>query len=148
MATEIIRKSVTVKANVVSQDEKETMGIRILLNYGHTIGHALEAATSFSRYLHGEAVSIGMMAAAHISRSMDLLSDANVNRQERILRKYGLPVSFSGVPTEAIFDAMQSDKKTSDGSIRWVLLKDIGHAVTSDQVPPDVVNDALLKIRS
>ena len=148
LATEIIRKSVTVKANVVSQDEKETMGVRILLNYGHTVGHALEAATGFGRYLHGEAVSIGMMAAAHISRSMGLLSDDNVHRQECLLKRYGLPVSFSDIRIETILNAMKSDKKTSDGSIRWVLLDEIGHAVTSDQVPQEFVNDAVLQVRS
>ncbi len=147
-ATEIIRKSVSVKANVVSQDEKETMGLRILLNYGHTVGHALEVVTGFGRYLHGEAVSIGMMAAAHISRSMDLLSDDDVRRQERILRGYGLPIDFSGIEIETILEAMKSDKKTSDGSINWVLLDEIGHSVTSDQVPQEFVNDALLKVRS
>ena len=72
IATDIIRRSVAIKANIVSQDERETLGIRILLNYGHTIGHAIEAATGYGSFLHGEAVSVGMMGAARIGEAMGL----------------------------------------------------------------------------
>ena len=91
VATDVIRRSVAVKAGVVSRDERETLGIRMLLNYGHTIGHAIEAATGYERFLHGEAVSIGMMGAADISRNMGLLSDDAVDRQRGILESFGLP---------------------------------------------------------
>ena len=70
VAADVIRRSVAIKADVVSRDERETLGLRVLLNYGHTIGHAIEAATGYSRFLHGEAVSLGMTAAAHISLGM------------------------------------------------------------------------------
>ena len=87
-ASDALRRSVAIKADVVSRDERETLGIRALLNYGHTTAHALEAVTGYDRYLHGEAVSIGMMAAAKISNRMGMLSDDDVLRQR--LRAGGL----------------------------------------------------------
>ncbi len=143
VATQIIRKSVAIKANIVSQDEKELLGIRILLNYGHTIGHAIESITGYTKYLHGEAVSIGMMGAARIGLSLGMLSDAEVARQEEVLKAYGLPVFAHGLNSTSILEAMRSDKKTSGGTIRWVLLNGIGNAVTSAEVPEQNVRKAL-----
>ena len=146
IATRIIRKSVAIKANIVSQDEKELLGIRILLNYGHTIGHAIESITSYTKYLHGEAVSIGMMGAAQIGRSLGMLDDNDVNRQEEVLKAYGLPVFAQGLSLSSVLEAMRSDKKTSDGTIRWVLLNGIGNAVTSADVSEQNVRQALASV--
>lgn len=146
IATRIIRKSVAIKANIVSQDEKELLGIRILLNYGHTIGHAIESITSYTKYLHGEAVSIGMMGAAQIGRSLGMLDDNDVNRQEEVLKAYGLPVFAQGLNISSVLEAMRSDKKTSDGTIRWVLLNGIGNAVTSADVSEHNVRQALASV--
>ena len=143
VATDVIRRSVAIKADVVSRDEKETMGLRVLLNYGHTIGHAIEAATGYSRYLHGEAVSLGMTAAAHISMGMGTLTGAEVERQRTLLESYGLPISTGGVDRAAILDAMSMDKKTTAGSVRWVLLDGIGKALTRSDVPLSLVDEAL-----
>ena len=143
IATQIIRDSVAIKANIVSQDEKETLGIRILLNYGHTIGHAIESATKYTQYLHGEAVSVGMMAAASISRSMGLLGESEVKRQRSVLASFGLPINAYGLNSADILEAMRSDKKTSGGQINWVLLDGIGNAVTNNCVPNDYVTEAL-----
>ena len=85
VTTGVIRRSAAIKANVVSQDEKETLGIRMLLNYGHTIGHAIEASTGYESFSHGEAVSVGMMGAAYISRAMGLMSEDEVDRQRDLL---------------------------------------------------------------
>ena len=139
ITTQIIRSSAAIKAQVVSEDERETLGRRTLLNYGHTIGHALEAATGYGRYLHGEAVSIGMMGAAHISREMGLASQDVVDRQRRILERFGLPISAPGTDSRAIVDAMAYDKKTEAGSISWVLLAGIGQATIRRDVPPELV---------
>ena len=139
----MIRRSAAIKADVVSRDEKETLGLRVLLNYGHTIGHAIEAATGYGRFLHGEAVSLGMTAAAHISMGMGTLSAAEVERQRTLLESYGLPTSAGGLDREAILDAVTMDKKTSAGSVRWVLLDGIGGAVTRSDVPAGLVDDAL-----
>ena len=143
IATEIIRKSVAIKANVVSRDERETLGIRILLNYGHTIGHAIESSTGYTKYLHGEAVSIGMMAAAKIGQLAGILREEEVIRQEDVLKSYGLPVRAQGLVAEEIIEATTSDKKTSDGIVNWVLLKGLGNAVTNNKIPINYVLDAV-----
>ena len=145
-STRIIRRSSAIKADVVSRDEKETLGIRVLLNYGHTIGHALEAATGYGSLLHGEAVSVGMMGAAHISASMGMMTTEEVERQRKLLTAYGLPLSHSGLDLGAVTEAMRSDKKTADGDIRWVLLDGIGKAVTRSEVPAEFVQQALTSL--
>ena len=142
-ATAIIRRSVSIKGSVVSRDEKETLGLRALLNYGHTIGHALEAATGYSALLHGEAVSIGMMGAGYIGNQLGMLSDAELHRQRSILERYGLPLAYPGLDADAVTEAMKSDKKTQDRDIHWVLLDGIGKAVTRTDVPPDLVSETL-----
>ena len=146
VATQIIRRSVAIKANIVSQDERETLGIRILLNYGHTIGHAIEAATGYGRFLHGEAVSVGMMGAAYIGQALGMLSAAEVDRQRAALRGYGLPLAFADMDIDAVKDAMLSDKKTAGRAIRWVMLDGIGNAVTRNDVPPELAQDALERL--
>ena len=143
IATETIRRSVAIKAGVVSQDEKETLGIRILLNYGHTIGHAIESITGYTEYLHGEAVSVGMMGAAKIGELLQIMDVDDVERQKKVLQAYGLPVSAPGLNSEAIISAMTSDKKTTGGSINWVLLDGIGKAITNNEVPDKYVSEAL-----
>ena len=146
--TDVIRRSMAVKANVVSQDERETLGIRVLLNYGHTIGHGIETATGFGQYLHGEAVSVGMMGAARIGRGMGLMSDAEVERQREALSAYGLPLAAPGVDANDVSEAMRSDKKTSGGNIRWVLLDGIGNATTRNDVPIELVSETLRSLTS
>ncbi len=143
IASDVIRRSVAIKADVVSRDERETLGVRVLLNYGHTIGHGIEAATGYGRYLHGEAVSIGMMGAASIGNQMGMMSDAEVERQRDVLSLYGLPLRASGTGPDSVLEAMRSDKKTSAGAIRWVLLDGIGNATTRNDVPAEVVRTSL-----
>lgn len=142
MSAELIARSVAIKAAVVSDDERET-GRRTLLNYGHTIGHALESVTQYTQLLHGEAVAIGMRAAGLIAVDLGLLLPDAFERQQRLLRAYGLPESAAGVDLEAVLVAAQSDKKVHSGSIRWVLLDEIGHALTRDGVPDDIVRRAV-----
>jgi shikimate kinase/3-dehydroquinate synthase len=152
LLTRAIARSAAIKAQVVSQDEKEREGKRTLLNYGHTIAHGLEAATQYKRFLHGEAVAIGMVGAAELSQRLGLLSSDTVERQQSILQKFGLPTSLR---TEAasqrrskkrsnlklslagITRAMELDKKVRGKAIRWVLLQDIGEAVIRSDVPQE-----------
>jgi 3-dehydroquinate synthase len=143
---DIVKRSVAVKADVVTRDEKEKLGLRVLLNYGHTVGHAIEAATGYTRYLHGEAVSIGMTAAARIGLEVGLMSEDETERQRQVLEDFQLPVSLDGadgVDPAALKEAMTLDKKTVGGAIRWVLLYGIGRAVTRGDVPESVVDAAL-----
>lgn len=133
--TEAVARSARVKARVVSEDEKETSGKRMLLNYGHTIGHALEAATGYGQFLHGEAVAVGMMGAAHISQRLGLVGKDVVERQRQLLQRFGLPLSAPGIDIEPVLKAMELDKKTREGAIHWVLLRDIGEVITLHRVP-------------
>jgi len=128
VVTQAIARSAAIKARVVSEDEKER-GKRIILNYGHTIAHGLEAATQYKRFLHGEAVAIGMMGAAKLSQRLGLLSSDMVKRQQSLLQRFDLPVSFSKIDLGEVTKAMELDKKTRGKAIRWVLLEDIGKAV-------------------
>jgi 3-dehydroquinate synthetase len=143
---DVVRRSVAIKARVVSQDERETLGIRTLLNYGHTVGHAIEAATGYTQYLHGEAVAIGMMAAAHISHELGMLSATDVARQRAVLEAYGLPVAARGVNADAVLAATRMDKKTAGKRINWVLLDRIGHAAVRADVPPEAVRKAVSEV--
>jgi len=131
---EAIIHSASLKAQVVSQDEKER-GQRIILNYGHTIAHGLEAATRYIGFLHGEAVAIGMMGAAKLSQRLGILPASVVKRQQSLLRKFGLPTDFSGINLAEIAKAMEVDKKTRAKEIRWVLLEGIGKTAIRASVP-------------
>jgi len=142
-SSDVIRRSVAIKADVVSRDEKETLGIRAFLNYGHTIGHAIEAASGYGSFLHGEAVGIGMMGAAKIANGLGMLSASEVERQRAVLEGFGLPVTCEGVDMTAVREAMTVDKKTVGGVIRWVLLDGIGRAVVRSDVPTDLVKQVL-----
>ncbi|MEE8471320.1 MAG: 3-dehydroquinate synthase, partial [Dehalococcoidia bacterium] len=142
VTVEVVARSAAIKAVLVSEDEKER-GVRIILNYGHTIAHGLEAATSYERFLHGEAVSIGMMGAAMISQRIGLLSDETVERQHSLLRGFGLPTDCSEVDVESLLRAMELDKKTREKKIRWVLLADVGQTVIRDDVPDEVVGGVI-----
>ncbi len=145
-ASDALRRSVGIKAEVVSRDEKEMLGVRALLNYGHTTAHAIEAVTGYERFLHGEAVAIGMTAAAHIANWMGMLTEAEVERQRSVLEAYGLPLRYQNVNADAIKAAMTMDKKTVGGKIRWVLLDGIGNAVTRSDVPTELVDKALREV--
>jgi len=135
LLTRAIARSAAIKAQVVSQDEKERKGKRTILNYGHTVAHGLEATTQYKRFLHGEAVAIGMMGAAKLSQRLGLLTPAAVERQQALLQKFGLPTGFSGLDLTGIARAMELDKKTKGKAIRWVLLQDIGKVVIRSDVP-------------
>jgi shikimate kinase/3-dehydroquinate synthase len=150
LLTRAIARSAAIKAQVVSQDEKEREGKRTILNYGHTIAHGLEAATQYKRFLHGEAVAIGMMGAAKLSQRLGLLTSAAVERQQALLQRFGLPTSLRAeaasqrrgrkrsnlkLSLAGVTRAMELDKKVRGKTIRWVLLQDIGKAVIRSDVP-------------
>ncbi|MCX7616345.1 3-dehydroquinate synthase [Tepidiforma sp.] len=139
---DLIARSVAIKAAIVSEDERES-GRRTLLNYGHTVGHAIEAVTGYETWLHGEAVAIGMRAAGIISVELGLLPPAEFERQQTLIRRFGLPESAPGLDPRAVFDATLVDKKVRAGSIRWVLLERIGHAIVRQGVPDALVHHAI-----
>ena len=118
------------KAAVVAADEREERGERAVLNFGHTVGHAIEALTEYRELLHGEAVAIGMVAAARVSRALGHCGDQAMARLERLLKHAGLPTDIpDGLTPAALALAMQHDKKSADGRIRFVCLQEIGRTV-------------------
>ncbi|MDQ0756323.1 3-dehydroquinate synthase [Arthrobacter sp. B3I4] len=121
---ELIERAIAVKARVVSEDLKET-GQREILNYGHTLGHAIELAERYS-WRHGAAVSVGMMFAAELSRSVGRLSDADADRHRDILESLGLPVSYRRDRWQALLDGMRRDKKSRGDLLRFVVLDGVG----------------------
>jgi 3-dehydroquinate synthase len=138
----MIAEAVHIKAEVVAKDEREEKGPRLLLNFGHTVGHAVEAVSGFS-IKHGRAVAIGMMAAAKISSRMGLLDESEVDRLERLITAAGLPAKMPELDIEAVMEAMRHDKKVRGDIIRFVLLKSIGNAFISDEVEPALVREVL-----
>ncbi len=143
-----IRRSVAIKGQVISSDEFETGNQRVLLNYGHTIGHAIETVTGYETFLHGEAVAIGMTVAAGIAHRIGLIKSDLVGRQKHILESFNLPTTANNMDVNALISATKSDKKSRGGTIRWVLLEGPGKATTRENVPDAVVLDSLASILS
>jgi 3-dehydroquinate synthase len=143
--TQFIARNAALKAGVVSQDEREG-GLRMILNYGHTTAHALEAVTGYARVMHGEADSIGMMAAAEIGRLMGVTPAAIGERQARIFARYDLPTRITGIDPDAVIAAMSHDKKVVSRRQRWVLLEDEAKPIIRDDVPPEIVREVLGKL--
>jgi 3-dehydroquinate synthase len=123
-----VRRSCEIKAQIVGQDERET-GLRAILNFGHTFGHAIEAGLGYGRWLHGEAVACGMVLAADLSCEMGLVSAGFVGRLESLLRRAALPVQAPALPPERWLELMRVDKKADAGEIRFVLISEPGSAI-------------------
>ncbi len=115
----------------------------MILNYGHTVGHAIEAATDYRGPLHGEAISVGMMVAAEIGVRMGLTPPELVERQRRLLEAYNLPTTMPGVDAARLREAITLDKKVAGRAVRWVLLEGVGRTVLRNDVPSDVVDGAI-----
>jgi 3-dehydroquinate synthase len=138
----VIRRCCEMKAQVVQADERETAreGGRALLNLGHTFGHAIEQVTGYGTYLHGEAVAIGLAAAARLSAKLGSLPASDVARVEQTVAAHALPVRLRApLPKATLLGAMQHDKKVRNGLLRFVTLNRLGEAVTRSDVPSGVV---------
>ena len=135
------------KARVVEQDEREETGVRMILNYGHTVGHALEALSGYRRWLHGEAVAIGMAAAGRLAVRLGWTDTGTAERQEALLEGVGLPTRFSGIAPREVADALRRDKKSRDGRVPFVLLRSMGRAEVCPDVPMDTVVEVLREIQ-
>lgn len=140
----VVARCCEIKADVVSQDETET-GLRAILNFGHTIGHGLEAISSYGKYLHGEAISIGQVAAAHLSARLLGFPLHDVERVRTVFERAGLPVrvKLSRAQREKLFGAMRLDKKVSGGEVRFVLAQALGKTVWGQRVPDALIHEAL-----
>lgn len=139
----VIRRAAKVKVDIVSADERES-GERMLLNYGHTLGHALEAATGYGELLHGEAVAIGMHLAAQIAARLGLIGADLVERQQRLLHAYGLPTAVPvGIDPARLLELALHDKKVRARRIRWVLPTALGAATVRGDVPESLVHTVI-----
>lgn len=144
----IIVRSCQAKADVVSQDEKES-GLRAILNYGHTIGHAVESLTEYKLVNHGEAVAIGMVAAGQIAVQLKMWTPEEAQRQDALIQKTGLPTQLpSGLDIEAIIDSLQTDKKVQDGKVRFILPTQLGKVTITDEVPSEVIQQVLRQMQA
>lgn len=141
-AVHMIARSCEIKAAVVSQDEKES-GLRRILNFGHTMAHAIEKETGYLRYNHGEAVAIGMVGAADISARLGMIEEADVARVTALIERLHLPTVAEGCTVDAMYQDIFHDKKTINGKVNWVLMKGIGEVTCRNDVPEDIVRAAM-----
>ena len=141
--TYAIRRCCELKAAIVAADEREA-GVRALLNFGHTFGHAIEAGAGYGSWLHGEAIAAGMVMAAELSSSLKLIGPADVSRVRQLLKRAGLPTQGPALAPERLMELMAGDKKAAQGSLRFVLLEALGRAVLLGGVAEQRVRQAIV----
>jgi 3-dehydroquinate synthetase len=141
----IVTRCTGAKAAVVSADERDDQGHRIFLNYGHTLGHALEALDGYEGLRHGEAISIGMVFAASLAGALDMLDEQSVDRHARLLETVGLPTRWDFDPAQ-LMHHIEIDKK-NEGAQRWVLLEGFGKPVVRDDVDDALLLEILERVR-
>jgi 3-dehydroquinate synthetase len=132
-----------IKARIVEKDERETLGLRTILNFGHTIGHGIEAAASYGTYQHGEAIALGMRVAAMLSIKMKLLTDKERQKIEALLTVIGLPQKIKGINVAAILKSIAHDKKNASKKNRFVLVKKIGHPKVVEGIPAGLIQKTI-----
>ncbi len=142
---EIVYKCAKLKAEVVEKDEKEK-GLRMILNFGHTLGHGIEAASNF-RIWHGEAVSLGMVGAAYLSQRMGLVDKEKVEELKEILSLYRLPTHLPSLHPSKILNFIFLDKKRRGEKLKFVLMKDFGEVIIQENIPPELIQETLVRLR-
>jgi 3-dehydroquinate synthase len=145
----LIARNARIKAAIVAEDEFEKLGVRALLNFGHTVGHAIEKAGGYGRFLHGEAVSLGIAAALHLSVQQAGLSRAEADKVLGTLRDFDLPVRLpADIETGALMEALFKDKKFESGAIRFVLTARLGSAFVARRVTEEDIRMAIRDVGS
>jgi 3-dehydroquinate synthase len=137
-----VRRSCELKAQVVAADERET-GLRAILNFGHTFGHAIEAGVGYGKWLHGEAVATGMVMAAELSVRTGTLGREDADRVTALIARAGLPVRGPKLPIEQYLELMQVDKKAAGGRVRFILLEGLGRATLRGDLDPRLVRESI-----
>lgn len=132
--THIIETSCAIKAGVVEKDERESY-YRMILNFGHTLGHAIEALTGYSKFIHGEAVAIGMVHAAKLSHLLGKCSEEVPKRLRKLVEKFGLPADMPELESQSIIESLYHDKKTMNQKIKFILVKEIGEIEIIEDMP-------------
>lgn len=147
--SELIARNVAIKARIVEEDEKETSGTRALLNFGHTIGHGIEASVPYGTLLHGEAISLGIRAALKLSEKHAELNKEESQRIINLLEKFQLPLLLSDdIPNARILEKLSRDKKFSGGKRTFVLLDKLGNGITCDSIPAEEIPSTIEFLRS
>jgi 3-dehydroquinate synthetase len=140
----LIKRNIEIKARIVAADEFDRTGERAILNFGHTVGHAIERAGNYREHLHGEAISLGIVAACAVSMKRAGLPKAQRDAIVDLLKKFELPTRLpANFPREKIFDALPRDKKFEDGKVRFVIIPAIGSAELSSDVTMDDISEAV-----
>ncbi len=139
----VISRSAVIKAGVVEKDEFD-LGLRNILNYGHTVGHAIESVSELQVW-HGEAVAIGMLAEARISNKLGILAENEINRLKALITRAGLPTQIPALQPEELIQAMKHDKKNLQGKIRFVLPRTIGEVFITEEVSTSIIEQALVE---
>src|SRR5262249_14742464 len=128
----IIARCCRLKADVVEKDEREETGLRAILNYGHTFAHAFETVAGYGRWLHGEAVSVGMICASRLAGRLGMIPSDLTQRQQNLFTRFGLPTAPGRLPVDDLIAVMRQDKKSRDGKLRLVLPKQLGEVELFD----------------
>ncbi|MFZ5805870.1 MAG: 3-dehydroquinate synthase [Verrucomicrobiota bacterium] len=143
----IIARCVQIKAFVVGEDERDMTGERAILNFGHTIGHAIEQTMGYGKWLHGEAVAVGMLAATRLSEKVFGLPSSVTQELKRVLAEQSLPVHAPELDEKRILEAVAHDKKSTAQSLHWVLLREIGKAESNDEVTEEMLKEVIQACR-
>lgn len=143
----LVERCSRIKARIITQDERERKGIRTILNFGHTLGHAIEAASGFEYYNHGEALALGMLAAIDISKKKGLIGEGLYNRIENLIKSAGLPLEIKKISISKILKAHYRDKKFIGGLNRFVLIKGIGKPVIVTNIKLKIIKETLKKLK-
>lgn len=139
---EIIARACEIKADIVSRDEREA-GIRTILNYGHTIGHALESITKYDKYRHGEAIAVGMIVESNMAVELNLFNKDGVKEQEDLFRDVGLRVRLKDIDVSAVMKAIWLDKKVLEEKLRFVLPVEIGNVIIKEGIEEEIIKKAI-----
>lgn len=139
----IIASCSGIKAGIVSRDEKEEKGLRTILNFGHTAGHAIEAASGYNKYNHGEAIAVGMIIASRISMRRKLISPETFRRIEGLITAVGLPVKIKGITLSGAMNALARDKKFTGAKNKLVLTKGLGRTLVKENIPLKEITEAV-----
>ncbi|ADL13261.1 3-dehydroquinate synthase [Acetohalobium arabaticum] len=140
--TKVIQRSCQIKAEIVGEDEKEK-GLRAILNYGHTIGHAVEALAGYGKYRHGEAVAVGMVSAVKLAHKLEMVTETEVQKQQKLISSLGLPTTFDNFKIDNIIAKTRQDKKVQDGQVRYILPNQIGEVEIVSGIAKDLITEVL-----
>ena len=148
-SADLLARNLSIKARIVEEDEKETSGVRALLNFGHTIGHGIEASLPYGAMLHGEAISLGIRAALFLSKKINGLAAEDSQRILSLLENFQLPLTLTDdISTDTIMAKLSRDKKFTGGKINFVLLTALGNAEVSNKVTLEDIQEAIEHLRS